>query len=133
MDKVVEGFRALSAASISDAMDRLGLHGMDRHDMIDQFPHLFWELALLLLQALLALIALLLLARILAALQALLLQLAVKLVLTLFLRALRARGHWRSDERSGDGEGRQRAGETADQAVTAFGHGCHMASRSRHF
>jgi 4-hydroxy-4-methyl-2-oxoglutarate aldolase len=28
MDKVVEGFRALSAASISDAMDRLGLHGM---------------------------------------------------------------------------------------------------------
>lgn len=28
MDKLVEGFRSLSAASISDAMDRLGLHGM---------------------------------------------------------------------------------------------------------
>jgi regulator of RNase E activity RraA len=28
MDKVVDGFRALSAASISDALDRLGLHGM---------------------------------------------------------------------------------------------------------
>lgn len=28
MDKIIEGFRALSAASISDAMDRLGLHGM---------------------------------------------------------------------------------------------------------
>jgi regulator of RNase E activity RraA len=28
MDQVIEGFRALSAASVSDAMDRLGLHGM---------------------------------------------------------------------------------------------------------
>lgn len=28
MDKLVEGFRTLSAASISDAMDRLALHGM---------------------------------------------------------------------------------------------------------